>query len=133
MTDPDPFVFGDAEPADAYDPTAPIDPDQVGHRLHDLREALDELIGRGELDEYHELPDEHRDWAHALGDIIVDRLLEHDPDDGADLAEYVHDVQRFLRSGALPAWDELAVDEQAIAVALMTLIVDWLRAEGTLT
>lgn len=41
-------VFGDSEPADAYDPTGRADPEQVARRLHELRAARWQTLARWE-------------------------------------------------------------------------------------
>ena len=117
MTD----VFADIEPFDAWDDDPTIDPLQVARRLHDLRDALDGRVVR----RWRELSRRDQDYLMTVARAVVDWIDMREPDNPAVLARHVHEDSN------VGSWDDLAPDEQQIAIDLMDhLIVDWLEGEG---
>ena len=117
-------VFGDIELADVWDADPDIDPLQVAIRLHELRVLVDILAGHDDLAPWHELSEPLRERLEVSAVIIVDLVAEREPDDPSVLARRVHEER------SLQAWDDLAPDEQQIAIDLMDLIVAWLEEQG---
>jgi hypothetical protein len=127
VTDED---FGDYEPADSWDTTTTIAPEQVARRLHRLRRAVELLAGR-DPGRWEDLgTDEHDDMLELGAELT--RLLEVKPPLEADeIAEELHDQRRILAGAdADPEWQDLGDDERALGEALIELIVAWLQREG---
>jgi hypothetical protein len=122
--------FGDFDVDDAADHEPPA-PEQVAYRLHDLRVEVDALAGAEEPG-WDDLTNPERSLALAIGVALVDWLVTHVPDP-VDAARALHNVRRYIATSRLPPWDDLDADDQAIGVALMSLIIDWLRRQGALT
>lgn len=119
------YTFGDVDDDDAYTDGADPDPEQVAHRVHELRAWLaaqggDALAGWDELDD-----DEH-DIAVALGEHLV-AAIASDPSIDT-VAEALHEARTYLagQAGAMTA------EEVAVGDALCSAVVDWLRHEGTI-
>lgn len=123
------MTYDDGE---AYTAASPADPDQVARRLHELRQVLEDLAGPQLLADWDDLPADDRTLGRSFGAAIVEWLTTTDPDTPERLARRLHDVRRAMSGGVVRPWDALAADEQAVAVALMAAIIDWLTREGTL-
>ena len=119
MTD----LFADIEPDDAWDADATIDALQVAYRLHELRDALDVLIGRPAR-RWREISRRDQDYLLVVGQAVDDHVAVREPDNPAVLAAAVHNDSNVT------GWDDLPPDHQQIAIDLMDLVVDWLEAEG---
>ena len=124
------IVFGDAEADDSYVEDNQPDPEQVARRLHELREAIDQLVGRNPAP-YDELTEPEQQIAAAVALVIIEWIIGHEPDQAEQLAINLHNVRRHWSRGALPPWDQLNDDERELAVTLMRLIIEWLQREGT--
>jgi hypothetical protein len=125
----DSFEFGDIELADAWDADPTIDPMQVAMRLYELRRAVELLAGR-DAGEWEDLSRRDRDDGLAIGVIVVDYVVAHEPDNPARAAEKIHNARRHLDGGDIPEWADLTADERQIGIELMTLILLWLQTEG---
>ena len=121
--------FGDWNPDDSLD-TEPPAPEQVAYRLHTLRVAVEELVGRP-LPPFEELNIDEQNATFALGEFIVDWLANNDPDDSERLAHALHDF-REANDSSLRRWRRLNSDEREIATDLMSLILAWLRRQGAI-
>lgn len=108
------------------------DDDQVARRLHELRQVVELLAGGDVLAAWDDLPSDDRTLGRSLGAAVVAWLVSTDPDTPQRLARRLHDVRRVMAGGVIRPWDQLAPDEQAVAVDLMAALLDWLRREGTL-
>jgi hypothetical protein len=118
------FEFGDIELADAWDDTPTIDPLQVARRLHTLRHQVDLLAGVVRTPPWHEIGDVERGRLTDFAVVIVDYISIREPDNPALLARRIHEER------SAEAWDDLAPDEQQIAIDLCDLLVEWLEREG---
>ena len=116
-------LFADIEPDDVWDADPFIDPLQVAIRLHELRDELDELVGRAGR-RWSELVRRDQDYLLTVGQVIADEVADREPDNPAVLARIVHE------QSSVGSWDDLPPDEQQIAIDLLDLIVDWLEQEG---
>lgn len=123
--------FGDWDDDDALG-TEPADVDQVTYRLHDLRRAIDALAGAADLPAWDDLSPDAQEMARGIGQVIVDYLVSHDPDDPAMVARHLHDARRYVASSRLPPWDDLPADDRQIGVDLMGLIIGWLQRQGAI-
>ena len=123
--------FGDFDPDDAFD-TEPPDPEQVAFRLHRLRIEVDALAGASELPQWAELSEPEQRLGKSIGRALVDWLVTHQPTP-EHAAESLHNVRRYIASSALPPWADLPPDDRAIGIALMNLIINWLRRQGAIT
>lgn len=126
---PDPPIdadeFGDVDPDDAYTDGADPDPEQVAHRLHELRSWLAER-GGDELPGWDELAADEQDVAVALGAHLIAAIAADSSID--TVAEALHEARTYLagQGGAMTA------EEVAVGDALCSAVVDWLRHEGTI-
>lgn len=127
MTD----VFGDFDVDDAFDHEPPA-PEQVTYRLHELRREIDALAGAADLPTWDELTEPEQQLALALGETIVDYIVSAEPDEPEALARTLHNARRYIASSRLPAWEALDDDDRQIGIALMGLIIGWLRRQGAL-
>lgn len=125
------YTFGDIEPDDVFDPTAPPAPEQVAYRLHELRAYLESVHALDALPSWVELEPAAQQLGIRVGEVIVAWLIETDPDHPERAARHLHDVRRYW-GGALPPWDELPDDQRQVGIDLLAAIIDWLRAEGSL-
>jgi hypothetical protein len=123
--------FGDYEADDAYDVEPPA-PEQVTYRLHDLRREIDALAGAEDLPTWDELSASEQELALALGDTIVSYIISAEPDEPEALARTLHNARRYVASSRLPTWESLAPDDRQVGIALMGLIIGWLRRQGAL-
>lgn len=128
MTD---VEFGDIEPDDVWCADGDPDPEQVAYRLHELRRYIDQLACQ-DPGAFDDLDPDEQTLAVAIGVVIVDWLVNTDPDHPELTARQLHNVRRYWSGNAMPTWDELPDDHRDLAVDLMRQIIDWLRAEGTL-
>lgn len=124
-------AFGDWDPDDAFDHEPPA-PEQVAYRLHDLRLEVDALAGAADLPAWDELSAPEQSLALSIGAALVDWLVTHTPDATA-AARSLHNVRRYIASSRLAPWEDLDDADRAVGVALMTLVIDWLRRQGGLT
>lgn len=124
--------FGDFDPEDAID-HEPADPEQVGRRLHLLIEYLEHEAGI-EMPDYDHLSVMQKIRLLHTGDEIVQWLATH-ADDHEQLAIDVHNFRRAHDNDdeMLPEWDDLTVDQKAVAIGLMAAIVTWLQRQGALS
>ena len=123
--------FEDWEPDDSLD-LEPPDPEQVTYKLHQLRVALDELAGEHNLPQWDDLDPNSQWMARGIGQMIVQYILDREPETAEELARTLHNARRFVATTPLPEWDDLSPDERAVGVALMGAILDWLRRQGAL-
>ena len=123
--------FGDFDPDDAVD-REPPDPEQVTYRVHELRRDLDVLIGSLDLPRWDDLSPAAQNMARGIGAMIVNYILTHEPEDAEELARALHDARRFVATSPLPAWDDLTSDDRDVGIALMSIILNWLRRQGAL-
>jgi hypothetical protein len=121
-------MIGDYEPDDAYD-REPPDPEQVAYKLHRLREAVDLLAG-GSLVSWDDLGTTERSTAFQQANGLVEWLRTHNPEP-VGLAEAVHEARRQPGT-TVPAWGALSGDEQALAIGLMSIVIDWLSRQGAI-
>ena len=115
----------DTEPADMYDPTAEPDPYAVAWRLHEQVSYLDPAV-----EHWLDLPPAAREALVAMAVQLLDEL-EVDPDDERRVARAVH-LTRRATDPAVPSWEDLSADEQLVAVAIIAVMIVWLRAEGVI-
>jgi hypothetical protein len=122
--------FGDWEPDDAIDHEPPA-PEQIAYRLYELRQDVENLIGRP-LPEWDELSADEQASIQSFGAFIVDWLADNpDPDNPEPLAHALHDLRQVLNP-QLADWDDLSDDEHEIGEELMALILNWLRRQGAI-
>lgn len=129
MTD---YVFGDDEPDDAYAVGAQPAPEQVAYRLHELRQYLEELAGTHDVPTWAELTPEEQDLGVAIGEVIVNWLVETDPDEPEPAARNLHNVRRYWASTRLPPWEDVPADDRQVGIDLMANLIGWLKREGSL-
>lgn len=125
----DDVIFGDIERADVWDADPTIAPEQVARRLHTLRVEVDNLGGTTSP-RWTDLDPESQELAEAIGEVVVDWIEVHEPDNPALTARRIHDVRVYLSRGVVPPWDSLAPDEQQIGIDLIRLVIEWLDKEG---
>jgi hypothetical protein len=123
--------FGDWDQDDALDHEPPA-PEQVTYRLHDLRRELDALAGAADLPTWDELSGPEQDLALALGATIVSYIVSAEPDDPETLARTLHNARRYVASSRLAAWEDLDADDRQVGIALMGVVIGWLRRQGAL-
>ena len=119
--------FGDIEEDDVFSEGGEIAPEQVSHRLHELREELQELANDA-LKSWQELSDEEQQVAYDIGVAIVEQIVD-DPD-AQHIARWTHELRESIDQ-RVPPWNSLDDDEREVAQALIILILDWLTREGT--
>lgn len=125
------MTFGDYEIDDAFDHEPPA-PEQVTYRLHSLRLEIDALAGASDLPTFDELTEPEQQLALALGDTIVAYIVAAEPDEPEALARTLHNARRYVASSRLPRWEDLSDDDRQVGIALMALIIGWLRRQGAL-
>ncbi len=127
------IAWGDIEPDDVYSSGALADPDQVAYRMHELVAYLNAAAGSASaLISWDELTPSEQQLGLAIGAVIVQWMIDVDPDEPEAAAQNLHNVRRFWASSALPAWPDVPPDERQVGIDLMDAIIDWLRREGTL-
>lgn len=124
--------FGDIEADDAYSQGAIADSSQVAFRLHEIRAYIDALTGSEYTPAFEALDPAEQSIALSIGGVIVQWLIDIDPDDPEKVALHLHNVRRYWSGNKLPAWADLPPEDRQVAVALMSAIIEWLRREGTL-
>jgi len=123
--------FGDFDIDDAWG-IEPPDEEQVTYRLHELRLALDDLVGSHDLARWDDLTPGEQAMARGIGQMIVRYIIDHEPEDATELARTLHNARRFVATTPLPAWDDLNADDRQIGIDIMQIILDWLRRQGAL-
>jgi hypothetical protein len=123
--------FGDFDSDDAYDLEPPAE-EQVAYKLHDLRVAVDQLVGEHDLPRWDDLSRGAQDMSLGIAGVIVRYIVAHEPEDPAQLARTLHDARRFVATSPLPPWDQLEPDDRQIGIDLMSIILDWLERQGAL-
>lgn len=121
--------FGDIELADSWDISAVIAQEQVAYRLHDLIRQVDRL-GGGNTPEWDDLSPEAQELGFAIVAVLVDWIINREPDNPAHTAEQVHNVRVWLSRGAIPSWGDLPNDQRQLSIDLMILVIAWLEREG---
>lgn len=121
--------FGDIERADTWDADPTIAPEQVALRIHDLRVQID-LLGGADTPKFKNLTAVEQQLALAIGTVVVEFIIEQEPDNATVIAEHLHNVRVYLSRGVVPKWDDLSPDERQIGIDLVDLILDWLQKEG---
>lgn len=124
-------TFGDFEVDDAFDHEPPA-PEQVAYKLHALRREIDVLAAGAELPAFDDLEPEAQQLALGIGEVIVAFIVERNPDVPEDVARHLHEARRYMASSRLPPWEELPADDRQVGIALMALIIEWLRRQGAL-
>lgn len=127
MTD----VFGDFDVDDALDHEPPA-PEQVTYKLHSIRREIDALTGAAELPTFDELSAGEQQLALALGETVVEYIIEAEPDRPDDLARTLHNARRYIASSRLDPWESLPADDRQVGIDLMALLIGWLRRQGAL-
>lgn len=123
--------FGDFDDDDAF-ANEPPDPEQVTYKLHQLRIELDVLAAGHGLPTWDDLSGGEQDMALGIGALIVKYILDNEPEDAESLARTLHNARRFVATVPLPPWDDLDGDDKAVGIALMDIILGWLRRQGAL-
>lgn len=121
--------FGDWDDDDAFG-TEPADPEQVTYKLHQLRLAIDDLVGSHDLPLWDDLGPDAQEMAMAIGRAIVQYILEHEPETGEELAKTLHEARRYVATSPLPPWEDLPADDRQVGIDLMQLILNWLTRQG---
>lgn len=125
------MTFGDFEDDDALDHEPP-DAEQVSMKLHQLLVVLDVVAGDLGIPTWDDLSDDERAMALGIGRMIVDYIVEREPEDAEELARTLHNARRYVASSRLPAWDELNADDRQVGIDLMAVILAWLARQGAL-
>jgi hypothetical protein len=123
--------FGDFDLDDAWG-VEPPDEEQVTYKLHELRLAIDDLVGSHDLPRWDDLGPDAQEMARALGRAIVQYIIDFEPETGEQLARTLHEARRYVATTPLPAWDDLPPDDRQIGIDLMDIILEWLRRQGAL-
>jgi len=129
MSDPADTLFGDLELDDVWDETPLIAPEQLAMRMHSLIQEID-AFGGADSPAWDDLDLSTQDLAIAIAVPLVEWIRDREPDNPALTARHIHDVRVFLSGGVVRPWDDLAPDEQQVAIDLVTLILDWLERQG---
>lgn len=66
-----------------------------------------------------------------FGDFDDDDAFDTEPPDPLQVAIKLHKYRRDMDPN-LPRWDDLDEDEKQIALALMFLLIAWLRRQGAI-
>jgi len=122
-------MIGDYEADDAFD-REPPDPEQVAYKLHRLRQAVDLLAG-GSLVTWDDLGTTEQATAFQQATGLVEWLQTHNAEP-VGLAEAVHEAGRQPAT-TVPRWADLSGDERALAIGLMSIILDWLTRQGAIS
>jgi hypothetical protein len=123
--------FGDFDPDDAWG-VEPPDEEQVTYKVHELRLALDDLVGSFDLPRWEDLDPDAQAMARALGVAIVNYIITYEPETGEQLARTLHEARRYVATTPLPAWEDLSPDDRQVGIDLMQVILDWLQRQGAL-
>ena len=123
--------FGDFDDDDALDHEPP-DEEQVTYKLHSLRRELDLLAGARDVPTWDELSDGEREMASGIGAVIVRYILDHEPEEPEQLARTLHNARRYVATTPLPPWEDVSLDDRAVGIALMSVVLDWLERQGAL-
>ena len=124
-------TFGDLDDDDVWG-VEPPDPEQVTFKLHGLRNELDVLAGGRGFPVWDDLDPGSQEMAMGIGGVIVKYILDHEPEDAAQLARTLHEARRYVATTPLPPWEDVSPDDQAVGIALMDVILGWLRRQGAL-
>ena len=122
--------FGDIELEDLWDNEPPA-PEQVAYRIHESRLLFAHLTDDDSIADFFDLPEEEQEAGLVVGEFTVAWISEHPLSEAPRLAEHLHEVQRFLSTDRIPAWESLTEDQRVVGASIGAHIADWLGLEGS--